>query len=439
MKKNDKVILTCNEVTTDGYGKVYINDNIVFVKGLLTNEEAEVLILKNKKNISFGKILKLIKYSDNRNFDVCDVYQKCGGCNLQHFDYHSQLELKTKRVQNVFRQIAKMDVEVPLTIASEKIERYRNKVQIPCKTNKEFQMGFYRVNSNDIVPFNDCIVQSELSNNLYFYFKESLVKYNLNKYLRHILIKHAHNSNQLMIVFIANTDISNKFHDLINDLLTKFKVDSIILNINESKTNVILGEKEILLYGNDKIIEHLGNFSFEISSKSFYQINPYQTLRLYNDIVKIADLKKEYTIIDLYSGVGTIGIFLANFVKKVIAVEYVKEAVLDARRNALNNNIYNIDFINDDASNAVTKILKDYGHIDVVVVDPPRKGLTIQGIETIVEMKPNKIIYISCDPATLARDIKEFVNLGYNLKTIQPYDMFPHTDHVESIILMTLL
>ena len=427
MKKNDIIQLKCIEETFDGYGRCFFNDKLVFVKYMLKDEECLVKIIKITNKCAFAIISSFINTSSYRNTNICSVYNKCGGCNLLHMSYDKQLELKQKRIKDVFKQIAKIDINVKDIVESKKQYNYRNKVAIPINNNL---IGYYRKNTNDIVEFKECYVQPQIINDIYNYLKTIIYDY---PNLTNIIIKYAHNTTELMIVLITNKE-SDNYNKLITNLTNKFIINSIILNVNESKSNVILGNQEILLYGKSYIEEKLLNLKFNISSKSFFQINPYQTINLYQGIIDIANLNKNDIVIDLYCGIGTITLFLALHTKYVYGIEIVPQAIIDANNNAKLNNIDNVEFICSDASIFLEFVSKN---IDVVVVDPPRKGLTVECINSILDLKPNKLVYISCNPATLARDYT-YLQQYYNIEEVRPYDMFPNTDHVECITLMTL-
>jgi len=434
MKKNDELIAKCLATTFDGQGIVKNEDYTIFVRDLLANEEAKIKIIKVKKHIAFAIVLELITKSSKRVDNFCSIGSKCGGCSYAHIAYSEQLVLKQQRVQDCFKKIAKMeDLPIQPILASPKITRYRNKVQVPTRNNL---MGFYRKHSNDIVEFDDCMVQSELSNQILKTIKKLLVETKQLDVCKHILIKHAAISNEIMVVLIIRENTLKDLDKISNKLISLYpEIKSIVLNINKRQDNVILGEHEKIIYGDGYIYEQLKDLKFRISSKSFYQINSYQTENLYNMALDYAQVTNNDIVVDMYCGTGTIGIFMAQKAKKVIGIEIVEEAVKDARYNAKLNQIENIEFICEDASVAIKKIANQ--KIDVVVVDPPRKGLNNEGIKTIVAIEPKRIVYVSCDVATLARDVALFSSLNYQVEKIQPVDMFPYTNHVETVVLMS--
>lgn len=433
LEKNKIIEVKCIQSTYDGYGRCFYNDQLVLVKNMLEDEICKVLILKSTKKVSFAKIDTIIKPSKYRVNSICNISNKCGGCDYQYIDYNHQLEIKRQRVIDCFKQFANLDINLKPVNTTQNIYRYRNKVQIPCKDNA---MGFYRKKSNDIIPYDDCYLQTNESNIIYHYIHKQIKLLDLSDILRHVLIKQSLINKEIMIVLIVNDFNNTKLTTLTNNLIKQFNPTSLILNLNTNQTNTILGNKEKLIYGKEYIIDNIDDLKFQISSKSFFQINSYLVSSLYNKVLEYALVSSNDIVVDLYCGTGTISMFLAKQSKKVIGVEIVPDAIINAKANALLNNINNIEFICEDASIAITKILHQYKQIDVVVVDPPRKGLTIEGIETITKLKPKRVVYVSCDVSTLARDVLLFNKLGYKLNNIEAFDMFPNTLHVESIALL---
>ncbi|MDD7227849.1 MAG: 23S rRNA (uracil(1939)-C(5))-methyltransferase RlmD [Firmicutes bacterium] len=438
MKKNDKFIGKCVAYNKEGSGIVKYDNTVFFVPGMIKDEVAEILCVKMLKSYGYGKIIKLIETSKNRVEPRCEVYKKCGGCHLMHMNKIEQQAFKTNVVKDCFRSIANMDVSVNETLDMLDPYRYRNKVQVPFKADKGMmEAGFYRLHSNDIISFNDCLVQTKDSNNIIRFIKEN---YYIPE-LRHVLIKHAHNTDQIMIVLIVKKYPFSMQEKLINDLLNRFNdIHSIIANINDKETNVILGNKEIVLAKDDHIQEELNGMYFNISSKSFYQINPKQTKVLYDLAIEFANISKDDVVIDLYCGTGTIGLLASKYAKKVIGVEIVEQAIEDAKVNAINNHVDNIEFICADAAKGANLLLERNIKSDVVIVDPPRKGCDKQTLEAISIFDPSRLVYVSCDPATLARDCKILCEqYHYQIKKIQPVDMFPNTSHVETVCLLSKL
>ena len=437
MKKNEEFISKCVSYDNDGNGIVKHNGIVFFVKGLIKGEQAKILCVSMKKTYGFGKVLEIIKPSENRVNPVCSVYKQCGGCQLQHMSHLEQKYFKENKVKTCFESIAKLNIKVNDILSMDNPYRYRNKVSVPVSIKEDLKMGFYRNHSNDIVEFDDCVVQTELSNKIISYIKKELPKYDFKYIVRHVLIKHSHNTNEVMVVLIVKQALVLEMESFIDKLYKEFnQIKSIILNINKREDNVILGDKEYLIKGEVNIQEELCGYNFNISSKSFFQINPYQTEVLYNTAIKLANLSKDEVVLDLYCGIGTIGIIASKYAKKVIGVEVIKEAIDDAKVNAKNNNVENIEFYCGDAGTVATKLINENVSIDVVIVDPPRKGLDKTAIDAILKINPKKLVYVSCDPATLARDVRILVDNGYSTEEVTPVDMFPNTNHVECIALI---
>lgn len=437
MKKNDIVQGTCIDYTNEGLGIVKIDGFPVFVKNLLIGEEAEIQIMKVTAHLGYGRVVKRISTSKDRTEPCCTSYRLCGGCHLQHMSYEHQMKFKTDRVKNCFERIAKLNVHVEDCLGMSDPWKYRNKVQIPVQEdNGKAILGFYRSHSHDIVEYEECLVQSDLQNQVTVYLRERLAYAPCLKHLRHVLVKHALISDEAMAVLIVKKD-HPEWMMIARDLVQKFpQIKTVVLNFNERNDNVILGEKEKVLVGSGVIREKLKNLSFGISSKSFYQINPYQTEVLYSKALEFAQLTGNEEVVDVYCGTGTIGLFASSSAKHVTGIEIVKEAVEDAKRNAQYNGLTNADFICSDAGAATETLFKQGIAPDVVIVDPPRKGLDQKTIESCTGMNPQRIVYVSCDPATCARDCAIFETLNYHVEKVQPVDMFPHTHHVECVVLL---
>ncbi|MGB4984595.1 MAG: 23S rRNA (uracil(1939)-C(5))-methyltransferase RlmD [Erysipelotrichaceae bacterium] len=437
MVKNDILIGTAVDYTSEGFGVVKIDGFPVFVKGLLVNEEAKIGITLVKKSYAFARIIEIIKVSDKRNEDiVCSYSKRCGGCQLLHMKYSHQLEFKKSLVENIFQRIGKVDVKVFDVVPMENPYEYRNKVQIPVGNDNFGKMisGFYRINSNDIIDMDSCIMQSSLSNEIYQFTKKMLLTDNNYQKTRHIVIKHAFSTNEVMVCFVVGQRLKNPTK-MVKMLTKEFPlIKSIIVNYNSKDTNVILGEQEEIIYNQGFIYDYLNDLKFKISLKSFYQINSVQTINLYNKAIELAQLKPTDIVLDLYCGIGTITLFASKFVKKVVGVEIVKQAINNAIENMTINNITNCEFVVGDAGEVANKL--DY-KFNVIFVDPPRKGLDDIAKDSIIKMDPEKIVYVSCDPATLARDVAYFKEYGYVAKDVYLYDMFPNTKHVECVCLLT--
>ena len=428
--KNDLLELECVDLTFDGQGVCKKDGLVVFVKEMIPGERALVKIIADKKNMAYGIIDRLIVSSKYRVKPDCPISYKCGGCDFRYIDYFFQLELKKKILESTFKN-ARVDIRVNDIVPCDNPLAYRNKVQVPVKDHK---FGFYRKFSNDIVEFDKCYVQTDLENEILKDVKELLLNYKIDSYFRHILIKHAQGTNEVMLGFIVRDLKVPHLNEIIESITNKYsEIKSIILNLNIRNDNVILGDEEIVLFGNNYIIDEFEKLRFKIAFKSFYQVNYSQMIKLYNKAKDLANVDLNTRLLDLFSGIGTISLFMAKYCKEVTGVEIVKEAVDNAKDNAKLNNITNATFYLDDARLKLNKYLIDK---DVLIVDPPRKGLSRDLIDSIKETDINKIVYISCNPATLARDLKLFED-KYNFTDAYPVDMFPYSTHVETVVLMT--
>ena len=426
--KNQIIELKCIDMSVDGQGICKHEGLVVFVKGMILDEVAKVKIIAHKKNLAYGIIDELLIPSKYRKESKCPIAYKCGGCDYRHIDYSYQLYLKKRSLINTFKNF-NLDVEVRDVLPSPLVDHYRNKTQIPVKDEK---FGFYRKNSNDIVEFDQCYIQTQLSNEILKELKALILKNNLDKYLRHIIIKDCMGSKEVMIALIVSR--FEDFSPIVEPLTFKYpNIKSIILNLNDKDTNVVLGSEEKLIYGNPYVVDEFAGLKFKISLKSFYQVNYQQLINLYTLAKDLADITKDNSVLDLYSGIGTISLFVSKFAKDVTGVEVVKAAVENAKENAKLNNITNATFYLDDAKNPMDKYINGK---DIVIVDPPRKGLSSSLVESLKKADIKKLVYISCGPATLARDLA-LLKEAYNFDTVYPVDMFPNTVHVENVIVLS--
>ena len=439
-KKNDVLTAEAVDYTFDGLGVVRHEGLCFFVKDLLKGEKAEIGVTAVKKNVGYGRVIRRLSDSPQRVEPRCPVARQCGGCQLQMMNSELQAEFKRHRVADCFQRIGHLDVEVKPVLSMEFPWKYRNKVQVPVGMNREGQMisGYYRSHSHDIVNFDQCCLHSDLENAILSSLKAWIAEIGDPKQFRHWLIKHAFRTGQVMVVFIANTAQIKGKMELIRRLTERYpQIRSIILNVNEREDNVILGDKEIVLWGSASIEEELLGLRFQISAKSFYQINPFQTEVLYRKAIELAGLTGKETVIDVYCGTGTIGLSAASKAKRVIGIEIVPSAVEDAKNNAVRNGITNAEFICGDAGACTSQLLQRNIQPEVAIVDPPRKGLDRLTIDSLVKMNPDRIVYVSCDPATLARDCAFLSEQGYSVQVVQPVDMFPQTTHVETVVLLS--
>lgn len=440
---NNKIILNalCVDYTYNGLGIIKNKDKVIFVPGLLKGEIADIKVIKFGNNHSLGKIIKLIKKSEHRINPKCNVSTSCGGCCFQNLDYNQQIQIKQKYVNDTLHHIGTIDNKVNHFYKMENPYNFRNKVQVPFSYDKQNRLiyGFYKEYTHDIIYCQNCNIQDLESINILKTLQKLFIFYNIKPYIekdntgviKNVLIKNSLFYKEYMVVLITKeTDFKNK-NNLVSELIKKHpNIKTIIQNINKDKTNVILGKKEILLYGEGYIREKLCGFDFKISSKSFFQTNIKQTEVLYNLAIQMADLNKNNNVLDCYCGTGTIGLIASKYVNNVLGIEIIKEAINDANYNKELNKIDNIEFKCLDI-----KDLKINNTFDCVFVDPPRKGLDKNLIDILLTHEFEKIIYISCNPSTLARDLS-ILKEKYIIKEINCVDMFPHTMHVETIALL---
>ena len=430
-------MLKKNQIITDkilrfgafGEGIAEVDGIPVFIPYAIEGETVEFKILKVLKTHAFGKVLKIIEKSPARQDAVCPVFNRCGGCNMLHISYEKQLEIKRNQVIGCIKKYANADIFVHHVKGSDKTLFYRNKAQYPIDGNL---CGFYAQRSHDIINIDKCYMQNSLDEQIIKVVKEYSTSANAK--IKNIYTRYG--KNEAMVVLVSEKKKISKPEILIENLRKiSDKIVSIILNINPEKTNVILGRENIVLWGKEKINTNIGKINFEISPNSFFQINPDQTEVLYAKAKEIANFKKTDNIADLYCGIGSIGLYMADSVNSVTGVEIVPDAVKDAEKNKKLNNIENAEFFVGEAETIMPELVKTK-KFDAVIVDPPRKGCDEKLIECLNKLKVPKIVYISCNPATLARDIK-LLSENYTATEIFPVDMFPNTLHVESVVLLT--
>ena len=450
MKKNEEYIVDIIDNGYEGEGIGKIDNFTIFIPGAIKGEKIKVLIVKVATSYAFGKILEIIESSKDRVGSLdCSTYKRCGGCNLRHMNYEKTLELKRDIVQNLVNKNLKIDLQVKETIGMENPFNYRNKAQYPVGINKEGKpiIGVFANRTHEVIEINECMIQNKESEKIAKYICEFADKNNISVYdektgkglLRHIVIKVGVKTNEIMCVLVLNGKEINNQLKLIEELLSNFpNIKTIVKNINTKNTNVILGKENITIYGEGYIYDKLGDYTFKISPLSFYQINPVQTEKLYNLALEKSELTGKETLLDLYCGIGTIGIFMAKKAKQVYGIEIVEDAIEDAKENCKINNIVNAKYYAGDTEKLLADIIEKENIIpDVIVVDPPRKGLDKTTIENIKNIQAKKVIYISCNPATLVRDLTCLVE-NYEIQEIQPVDMFPFTSHVECVAVLKL-
>lgn len=450
VQKNEEYTITIDGMGYEGEGVGRINGFTIFIPGAIVNEKVRIKIVKINKNFAFGKIIEIIEESKDRLKAKCNIYKRCGGCQLQHISYNLQLNFKKTRVIDCLKKIGKFNVEedsgidVLDTIGMKNPWRYRNKVQLPVGSGKEgINIGFYAKRSHEIIDMDSCCIQDRTADKVIKIIRNWMSEYNIEPYdeksgkgiVRHIMVRRAFSTDEVMVVIITAAS-RLPFKSEIIELITKniCGVKSIVQNINSKKTNTVLGGKCITLWGEESIHDYIGKFKFRISPLSFFQVNPVQTEILYNKVLEYAELTGNEIVFDAYCGTGTISLFLSQRAKKVYGVEIVEQAIENARLNAAENGIDNAEFIVGKSEVVIPGLIDDGIEADVVVVDPPRKGCERVLLDAIARMKPKRIVYVSCNPSTLARDLKILEELGYSTKEVQPVDMFCQTAHVECIV-----
>lgn len=447
VQKNQKLVVEIVDLSSEGAGVAKVEGYPIFVKDTLVGEKVEILVLRANKNYGFGKAINIIEASPDRVEPKCPVASKCGGCSIQHMSYDCQLRYKKNKVYQNLKRIGGFDnIEVEDTIGMDEPFYYRNKAQYPVGYDKGVIAGFYAANSHRIIDFDNCYIGSKRNKEILNKVKNFIVENNITAYdettgrgtVRHILIREGHFTGEIMVCLIVNGSKFKYKTQLAEALKDVEGVKSVSVNYNTTKSNVILGNKVETVYGSDFIIDYIGDLKFEISPLSFFQVNPIQTQKLYGKALEYADLNGEEIVVDAYCGIGTISLFLAQKAKMVYGVEIVPQAIEDAKKNAKNNKIDNAEFYVGKSEEIVPELYKTKGvKPDVMVVDPPRKGCEESLLNLMLQMQPKRIVYVSCDSATLARDLKILCATNeYEIKKVQPVDMFPHSGHVETVVLL---
>lgn len=449
IKKNEEYVIDIVDNGMEGEGIAKIDDFVIFVPGAIKEEKVKILIVKVLKTHAYGKILEIIEKSPYRVEQDCATYKRCGGCQLRHLDYEETLNIKQRNVQNlVDKALKKGQIEVQKTIGMGNPYHYRNKAQYPVGMDKEgkVQIGVFAERTHEIIPMQKCFIQNEVAEKIAFAIYKFIKQKGIDPYnekeqkgiLRHIVIKVGMRTHEIMCILVVNNKKIPYESQLVDMLVKEYDVKTIVKNINDKNTNVILGNNNTILHGDGYIYDILGDYTFKISPMSFYQVNPTQAEILYNIAIEMANLNKEDILFDLYCGIGTIGIFASSYVKKVYGIEIVEQAIKDAKENAKINKIENIEFYAGDVEKVFSNLIeKKQIYPNVIIVDPPRKGLDENTIRNILAVQPKKVVYISCNPATMVRDIK-LLEEKYETDEIQSVDMFPFTSHVECIAVLCL-
>ena len=451
VEKNKEYIFDIISQGYEGEGIAKIDNKYpIFIEGALKGEKVKVRIVKVNKNFAYGKLMEVLEASEERVNPPCAIYKRCGGCKLQHASYKAQLDFKWDRVKDCVSKIGKLDstiVKYPLGM--ENPWRYRNKVQLPIGLiNGEVKIGFFAPRSHDIIDMESCLIQDEIGDKVVKLTREWIEKFNIRPYnvdgeydekgiVRHIMIRRGFTTNEVMIVLVTNGEKLPHKEEFV-DLMVKNipGIKSVIQNINSKKTNVILGLESKTLWGEDTISDYIGDFRFNISPLSFFQVNPIQTEVLYGKALEYANLTGNEEVFDAYCGTGTITLFLSQKAKKVYGVEIIPQAIDNAWINAKENKVENVEFFVGESEVVIPDLINNWVKAVVVVVDPPRKGCDKKLLDAITNIDAKKIVYVSCDPSTLGRDLQVLEENGYKTLEVQPVDMFPNTAHIENVALL---
>ncbi|WP_447405874.1 23S rRNA (uracil(1939)-C(5))-methyltransferase RlmD [Clostridium perfringens] len=451
VEKNKEYIFDIISQGYEGEGIAKIDNKYpIFIEGALKGEKVKVRIVKVNKNFAYGKLMEVLEASEERVNPSCSIYKRCGGCKLQHASYKAQLDFKWERVKDCVSKIGKLDPSiVKYPLGMENPWRYRNKVQLPIGLiNGEVKIGFFAPRSHDIIDMESCLIQDEIGDKVVKLTREWIEKFNIRPYnvdgeydekgiVRHIMIRRGFTTNEVMVVLVTNGENLPHKEEFV-DLMVKNipGIKSVIQNINSKKTNVILGLESKTLWGEDTISDYIGDFRFNISPLSFFQVNPTQTEVLYGKALEYANLTGNEEVFDAYCGTGTITLFLSQKAKKVYGVEIIPQAIDNAWINAKENKVENVEFFVGESEVVIPDLINKGVKADVVVVDPPRKGCDKKLLDAITNIDAKKIVYVSCDPSTLGRDLKVLEENGYKTLEVQPVDMFPNTAHIENVALL---
>ena len=464
IQKNDELELVIEDITTEGEGVGKVDGLALFVKDAIIGDRVKVKVMKMKKSYGYARLMEILEPSPARTEPVCPIARQCGGCQIQHMKYDEQLKYKENKVKNCLERIGGLSLEKvgigensssgvaafePI-IGMEEPFYYRNKAQFPVGRNKEGNIvtGFYAGRTHSIIDTSHCYIQAKENEQLLQLVREFMEENHIEPYneethtglVRHVLTRVGFTTGEIMVCLIINGEKLPKSDKLVDKLKDIKGMTSICLNVNKEKTNVILGNKVTLLWGQGYITDYIGDIKYQISPLSFYQVNPVQTKKLYETALEYAGLTGNEVVWDLYCGIGTISLFLAQKAKEVYGVEIVPQAIEDAKRNAEINGIKNAEFFVGAAEDVLPQKYKESNgsmRAQVIVVDPPRKGCDEKLLETLIKMEPERIVYVSCDPATLARDLKYLEENGYKTTRVRACDMFGHSVHVETVCLLS--
>ena len=443
LAKNQEHTVTIEGYGEGGMGVARIDGRVVFVHGALRGEKCRVLILKTLKSVAFAKVLEVLEPSSERITPDCPYFPRCGGCTYRHIRYEEELRLKKQRVQDNLSRIGGSDVTVEEILGAQDTLRYRNKAQYPV--SKDGAVGFYRARTHEVIECEHCLLVRPEADAAAEALREYMQSCRVAGYdektgrglIRHLYVRSNATGESLICVLMNGGKLpkEDRLVALLRDACPK--CTGIVLGTNTKKGNVILGDRYRTLWGSDRLEDTLCGKTFRLSVPSFYQVNRAQAERLYAKAIEFADLTGQETVLDLYCGAGTITLALSDHAKKVLGAEIVPEAIDDARENAARNGVKNAEFFCGDASDVAKKLARENLRPDVITVDPPRKGLAADVVESIAEMQPGRVVYVSCDSATMARDVKRLADLGYTAQRACAVDMFPRADHVETVVLLS--
>lgn len=444
-QKGQNITLHTHGLGSSGEGVGYLDGFTIFVDGALPGEKIEAQIVHAKKRYGSARLLSILEPSPDRVEPSCPLFGQCGGCQLMHLSYKKQLEVKREKVVEALARIGKIsDCHVAPCIASPSPYFYRNKIQMPVREGKNgMQIGLYARSSHDLVEVESCFIHNSLGNEIYSKVKEILYHFSIDPYdpvtkkgeLRHLLIKSAAHTEEVLVVLVTNQTKSPLLSRIAKAIIEASPhVKGVVHNFHNGADNVILGDVYEILEGEGFIRDRLCGLEFSVSPASFFQVNPSQAEFLYAKALEYADLKGDETVLDAYCGVGTLSLIFAKKAKRVIGVEWVSQAIEDAKKNGKLNNIGNVTFV----CSSSEEFIASLETVDLILLNPPRKGCEISFLKGIQRLKPKMLIYISCDPATLARDLALLVQFGYRICEVQPFDMFPQTAHVESVVKLSL-
>lgn len=450
LENNKEYIVNIESLGYEGEGVAKIDGYPIFIPGTLKGERVRIEIVKAKKKYAHGRILEIIEKSNERIEPKCINYEKCGGCTLMHLNYKGQLDFKFDRVKDCIKKIGGLNhnlVKYPLGMEEE--YRYRNKVIFSVGiVEEEIGIGFYSEKTHEIINMDMCLLQEREADKIIRVIRNWMVEYSImpakrdgmfceEGLIRNIMIRKGFKTNEVMVVLVTTDKEIPYKEELISRLQKEISnLVSLIQNINSKDTNLVLGDRCVTLWGQDHISDYIGEYKFNISALSFFQVNPLQTEVLYNKALEYADLSGNEVVFDAYCGTGTITLFLSQKAKKVYGVEILEQAIENAKINAEQNGITNSQFFIGKSEEIIPRLIRDGIKPDVIVVDPPRKGCDVKLLEAIGQAQPKRVVYVSCDPSTLARDLKYLGEVGYEVVEVQPVDMFPMTKHVEDVVLL---